>query len=35
MRDRFGIVVACGNDELEKLENIFKKHQAEEVNLES
>lgn len=35
MRDRFGIVVACGNDDLEKLENIFKKHQAEEVNLES
>jgi hypothetical protein len=35
MRDRFGIVVPCGNDELEKLETIFKKHQAEEVNLES
>ncbi len=35
MRDRFGIVVAGGNDDLEKLENIFKKHQAEEVNLES
>jgi hypothetical protein len=35
MRDRFGIVVACGNDDLEKLEYIFKKHQAEEVNLES
>ena len=35
MRDRFGIVVACGHDDLEKLENIFKKHQAEEVNLES
>jgi hypothetical protein len=28
-------VVACGNDDLEKLENILKKHQAEEVNLES
>ena len=35
MRDRFGIVVACGNDDLEKIENIFKKHGAEEVNLES
>jgi hypothetical protein len=35
MRDRFGIVVGCGNDDLEKLENIFKKYQAEEVNLES
>jgi len=35
MRDRFGIVVACGNDDLEKLKDILKKHQAEEVNLES
>ena len=35
MRDRFGIVVPCRNDELEKVENIFKKHQAEEVNLEN
>jgi hypothetical protein len=35
MRDRFGIVVACENHDLEKLENIFKKHEAEEVNLES
>ncbi len=35
MRDRFGIVVACGDDDLAKLENIFRKHQAEEVNLES
>ena len=35
MRDRFGIVVACGDDDLEKIENIFKKHGAEEVNLES
>ena len=35
MRDRFGIVVACGNDDLEKVENIFKKNGAEEVNLES
>jgi hypothetical protein len=35
MRDRFGIVVACGKDDLEKIENIFKKHGAEEVNLES
>ena len=35
MRDRFGIVVACGNQDLGKLENIFNKHQAEEVNLES
>ncbi|MCP3954313.1 MAG: DUF3341 domain-containing protein [Desulfobacterales bacterium] len=35
MRDRFGIVVTGGNGDLEKLENIFKKHQAEEVNLES
>ncbi len=35
MRDRFGIVVAGGNDDLEKLENILKNHQAEEVNLEN
>jgi hypothetical protein len=35
MRDRFGIVVAGGDDDLEKLESILKKHQAEEVNLES
>jgi hypothetical protein len=35
MRDRFGIVVACGNHDLDKLENIFKKYQAEEVYLES
>jgi hypothetical protein len=35
MRDRFGIVVACGNQDMAKLENIFKKHQAEEVNLEN
>ena len=35
MRDRFGIVVACENGELRKLEDIFKKHQAEEVNLET
>ncbi len=35
MRDRFGIVVAGENDDLEKLEKILKKHQAEEVNLES
>ena len=35
MRDRFGIVVACGSHDLENLENIFKKHQAEEVILES
>lgn len=35
MRDRFGIVVACGNGDLEKIESIFKKHGAEEVNLES
>lgn len=35
MRDRFGIVVACGDYDLEKIENILKKHQAEEVNLES
>ena len=34
MRDRFGIVVACGNHDLEKIENIFTKHQAEEVTLE-
>jgi len=35
MRDRFGIVVPCENNELEKVKNILKKHQAEEVNLES
>ena len=35
MRDRFGVVVPCEPDDLEKLEKIFKKHQAEEVNLES
>jgi len=35
MRDRFGIVVACGTHDLDKIENIFKKHQAEEVNLEN
>jgi hypothetical protein len=35
MRDRFGIVVACGSDDLEKVENILIKHQAEEVNLEN
>ncbi len=35
MRDRFGIVVTGGNDDLPKLENIFKKHHAEEVYLES
>ena len=35
MRDRFGIVVPCKNDELEKVENILKKHRAEEVNLEN
>ena len=35
MRDRFGIVVACRDHDLEKIENILKKHQAEEVNLES
>ncbi len=35
MRDRFGIVVACGNGDVEKIENILKNHQAEEVNLET
>ena len=35
MRDRFGIVVPCKNDQLETVENILKKHQAEEVNLEN
>jgi hypothetical protein len=35
MRDRFGIVVACPDDDLEKIENILKKHKAEEVHLES
>ncbi len=34
MRDRFGIVVACGENDFQKIESIFKKHQAEEVNLE-
>jgi len=35
MRDRFGVVVTCGSHDLEKIENILQKHQAEEVNLES
>ena len=35
MRDRFGVVVACGDHDLEKIENILKKHQPEEVNLEN
>ena len=35
MRDRFGIVVPCENNQLETVENIFKKHQAEEVHLEN
>ena len=35
MRDRFGIVVPCENDQLETVENILKKHRAEEVNLEN
>ena len=35
MRDRFGIVVPCENNQLETVENILKKHQAEEVNLEN
>jgi hypothetical protein len=35
MRDRFGIVVACGSDDLDKLKAILEKHQAEEVNVES
>ncbi len=34
MRDRFGIVVECKENDFQKIENIFKKHQAEEVNLE-
>ncbi len=34
MRDRFGIVVECQENDFQKIENIFKKHQAEEVNLE-
>jgi hypothetical protein len=34
MRDRFGIVVACKKDDFQKIEAIFQKHQAEEVNLE-
>jgi len=35
MRDRFGIVVVCGNDDLDKIENILQTNGAEEVNLES
>ncbi|PCI30748.1 MAG: hypothetical protein COB67_00940 [SAR324 cluster bacterium] len=31
MRDRFGIVVPCPQGEVEKVESIFKKYQAEEV----
>ncbi len=34
LRDRFGVVVLCGADDIPKVEGILKKHQAEEVNLE-
>ena len=34
MRDRFGIVVACGNHDLEKLENIVDKLESGELSLE-
>ena len=35
MRDRFGIVVPCFGNEIEKAAAILKKHGAEEVNLEA
>ena len=35
MRDRFGVVVPCSQGDLEKVESIFKKYQAEEVNREN
>ncbi len=35
MRDRFGIVVACKKNDFQRIENIFIKHQAEEVNIEN
>ena len=35
MRDRFGIVVPCNSASLKDVESIFKKHQAEEVIIES
>ncbi len=35
MRDRFGIVVTCGSEDLETVENILAKHQAEEIHLET
>ncbi len=35
MRDRFGIVVACGQSDRRRIEEILQNHQAEEVNLEN
>ena len=35
MRDRFGVVVPCSSGDLEKVEGIFNKYQAEEVNREN
>ena len=35
MRDRFGLVICCKMDDLSKVESILKKHQAEEVVIES
>lgn len=35
MRDRFGVVVPCQSGDFETVQNIMKKHQAEEVNLEN
>lgn len=35
MRDRFGVVVACEEDQLSTIENILKKYEAEEVNSET
>ncbi|MFH2132644.1 MAG: DUF3341 domain-containing protein [bacterium] len=34
MRDRFGVVVACDENELSRIEQIMKRYQAEEVNCE-
>ena len=35
MRDRFGVVVACEENQLSAIESIMKKYQAEEVNSET
>ncbi|MDH5559511.1 MAG: DUF3341 domain-containing protein [Deltaproteobacteria bacterium] len=35
MNDRFGVVVPCSKNEVDKVVEIFKKYQAEEVNREA